>query len=320
MAQLRKLLLAVVIVLVVFFISLVVFIRLQGKDFIERQAGAILHRPVTIDQAQFVFPMGVDLTDLNIEGLLFAPEARVRFNLFALLGGGFRLAEVKLEAPVLTLHQTGDHQILWSGNEKINAPAEPQTKAKPAASTHGVKAAIDQLIVTNGTIDFPSHEDDDPFNVSLQKISLTASNIPLSGQSMDVGFMVEGTILDDRDFLAGSRFKGNGSLNWQKRNMDADFTAVNAQGNVDVKAHLSSQNNDMTVQGHLKTAQATLDNTAQKTGLNDNFWTAAVGKAGMALDMNFSFPMKMDRWELRNIDFSGNLSASKSGENSISGK
>jgi uncharacterized protein involved in outer membrane biogenesis len=311
MALLRKALLSVVILLFVFFISLVVFIRFQGKNFIERQAGAILQRLVTIDQADFIFPMGVHLTDLSIEGLLFAPEAQVRCDLFALLGGRIRLAEVKLEAPVLTLHRTGGHQILWSGHDEPNVPTGSQTNVKPAASTHGIQAAIDKLTVTDGKIDFPSHEDEDSFNVSLQKIVLIASNVPLSGQSMDVGFMVQGTILDGRDVLSGSPFNGNGTLNWPKRNMDADLTVVNLQGNMDVKAHLSSQNNDMIVQGHLKTAQAAPDNAAQKTGLNDNLLTAAVQKAGMTIEMNFSFPMKMDRWELRNIDFSGNLIASK---------
>jgi hypothetical protein len=318
MALLKKIFFIVLIVTMVFFISLIVFIRLQGKNFIERQAGAILQRPILIDQAQFIFPMGVHLTNLNIEGLLFAPAAQVSCDLLAFLGGRFRLAEVKLEDPVLTLHQTGDHQILWFGHNEANVPVGSQIKVKPAASTHGIQAAIDKLIVTNGTIDFPNHEIGDSFNVSLQKIALRALNVPLSGQSMDVGFYMEGTILDSRDFLAGSRFKGNGTLNWQKRNMDADFTAVNAQGKMDVTAHLSSQNNDMLVRGHLNVAKAAPNSAAQETGFNDNFLTAAVQNAGMAIDMNFSFPMKMDRWELRNIDFSGSLSASSEGN--ISGK
>ena len=87
MTLLRKALLAVVILLFVFFISLFVFIRFHGKNFIEQQAGGILKRKVTIEQAGYVFPVGLHLSNLNIEGLLFASDAEIRCDFFASGGG-----------------------------------------------------------------------------------------------------------------------------------------------------------------------------------------------------------------------------------------
>jgi len=296
-----------------FFISLAVFIRFQGKNFIETQASAILHRPVTIGQAQFVFPSGVCLTDLNIEGLVFAPKAQVLCELVAFPGGNFRLAEVKLEAPVLTLHRGGDRQILWSKHGEAKSQVEPKRRNVTAAQ-HGIKAIIQKLIVIDGQVHFPSHEDQDSSDVSFQKVALTALNVPLSGQNVNVGFSMAGTIVDSENFLAGGHFKGKGILNWPKRDLDADFSVAKLQGNMDVEVHLASRNNDMMVTGHMKTGESPQNDRQQEANSNGGILMAAVQKAGMAIEMNFSFPMKMDRWEMRDVDFSGNLSASNDGK------
>lgn len=310
MKLLKKLLLAVVILCILFFISVFVLVRFQGKALFEQRASVVFQRPVTIEQVQFVVPSGLELTDLNIEGLLFAPKAQVSWDWMSILKT-LSLSEVKLNAPVLTLHRGHDNRILWS--EKQGHPQQSPSQEEQKSNTTGLTttAVVQKLVVTGGKILFPSHEETDALDVSLQNVDLTASNVPLSGQAADVSFVIAANVVDGEHFLAESRLKGQGSLNWQERNMDADFVLEKLKGGMDVQVHMESLHNDMKVSGHVKTKPPAHDQTIDAQEPED-FLMAAMGKAGMTVEMNFSFPMKMDQWELRNLDFSGNLSAPQS--------
>lgn len=319
MAQLRKLFWAFVIVLVVFFITCFIVIRFNGKSLIESRASAILKRPVTVGEASFIFPNGVHLKDLNVEGLLFAPDAQARFSLTAFLDKNFELDEVRLDGPVLTLHRTKDNQIVWGGHHEAEDVPAKSADAAPSAGETGIKTAIRSLNVFKGQIHFPGHEDEGAPSVSVHNVQLSAKNVPLSGQPADTSFDCTGKIAGDGLPLAGDEVKGNGIINWPLRNMDADFSFLNPDGKADLEVKLNSRNNEMMVKGHLKTATV-FDSKKQNGSSGENILLEALDQSKMALDMEFSFPTRMDRWELRNIEFSGNLNASIGGENSISGK
>ena len=315
MKRFTKIILVALCLVLVFFISLIFFVRSQGKAFIEKQASLMFQRPVTVDGVRFVFPMSVHLTDLNVQGLLFVPDAQVRCSPTEFFSGNFQLAEVSLDAPVLTLHRSRDNQIIWAEHYEADTK---QTGFVPTGSVPinggAIKAVIGRLKVADGQIYFPRHEDQGSFDVSVHDIALTAWNVPLSGQSVDVNFDFAGKIIADQLPLAGDLLKSKGTINWPKRNMDATVFFVNPQGNTDFEVSLNSRNNDMMVRGHLKTKSTAIKAGNQGDRPMENALLNAVQKTGMTLDLDFSFPMKMDQWELRNIDFSGNLSAPNGGK------
>ncbi len=320
MAQLKKLLLAVVIVCVVFFISCAVLIRLKGKELIEGRASAMLDRPVTIAKASFIFPIGVHLTDLNIEGLLFAPVAEVRCSLMAFLGRNFELSEVLMDGPILTLHRGADNQIIWDAHKEAeHVPAESSAAKPMAANGAKLNTVIRSLNVYNGQIHFPGHEANYAWNVSVHNVHLTARNVPLSGQPADTAFDCQGELAGEDFPLAGDTVKGHGLINWPLRNMEASFIFENIKGETDLEVELASKDNAMMVQGHLKTNKM-FDAGKKDASSGDNLFMDALNKSNMAIDMDFSFPTRMDRWELSNIEFSGNLNASIGGKDTVSGK
>lgn len=309
MTMIRKIISIVFFVLLLFFCIAFIWVAYNGKAFIESRAGDLFRRPVTVEEVEFVLPLGVRIRDLNVSGLLFSPEAFVQFGWNALLSGAVELREVALTKPVLTLHRSIDNRILWTPDETaLNAaPADlPESDAKS-----GIKAVIRLLTVDGGKVLFPSHDDQKALDLFIQDVQLTAKNVPLSGQSQDAAFELKGKLIGDDIPFSGNTVKADGTVNWPARNMDALVSVINDQNKSDLEVRLTSRNNDMMVEGHVKSAQAFQSGHPQDASVG-NVLLDAVNASGMGFEMEFSFPTKMDRWELRNIEFSGNLNAFKS--------
>jgi hypothetical protein len=308
MARFIKFLAVAVLILALFFVSLVVWCRWYGKSVIERRASVVLNRPVSVEQVEVAFPWALRLTGLNIEGLLWADQAEIKGGLWS-PAGALRLSRVELTRPVLTIHRSPDNQIIWSEDKGGSAVA-----GTGRSDSRPMNAVIDMLLVTDGQIHFPSHasQDDEP-DLSLSGVRLLAKNVPLSGQPLDVGFEFWGKMEGDVPF-AGDGLKGAGWINWPGRNMDATFGVVNPQGKVDLEVNLSSRNNAMTARGHIKTRRMSLKTGEKEDNAVEDVVLDAIRSAGLELNLDFSLSTKMDQWELRNIEFSGNLNASDEGK------
>ena len=76
----------------------------------------------------------------------------------------------------------------------------------------------------------------------------------------------------------------------------------------------------MTVHGRMKSQPLTQQDNGSNGETASDAITAFLQKSALAMDMDFTFVTQMDRLELRNIDFSGNLSAPKEGDIGTSGK
>ena len=306
MAFIRKILFAGLILAIVFFISLFLVIRFQGKAFILKKAQAVFNRPVSVDEVNYVFPAGIQLENLNIQGLLFAESARIDAGPGLLRDGEITLDQVTLKEAVLTLHMDKDNHIHWK-----EEPVSGTVAALAANAAHHQKAVIRDLSVIQGKIIFPGHEQASAVEVYLTDITIAAQNVPLTGQPADTLFNISGRFLDGQPQTAGNAFKAAGSFNWSKRNLLADATVDGWRDQFDVDLKAASVNNDMTVQGHMKSRKEAADKAGDNGNDSTDLLKNLMKNSSLAVDMNFAFAMKMDRWELRNVDFSGNLSASK---------
>jgi len=270
----------------------------------------MLRRPVTVEKVEFAFPGVLRLTGLNIEGLLWAESAEITGSPLTFWGNKLSLSRVALKESVLTLHRTSDRRIVWAEHYD-----EPAALPAPGPQQHSIQAVIDELTVRNGAIHFPGHDSEDgAFEFSLGAVDLTARHVPLSGQAIDVGFDFWGRIEGDGIPFAGDGLKGSGWINWPARNMNATFGVVNPQGKIDLEVNMNSKNNDLMVRGHLKTRRMALKSGEQADNAMEHLLLDSIQAAGMEINLDFSFPAKMDRWELRNIEFSGNLNASDEGK------
>jgi len=307
MGRFKKFLTVDILLVVVFFVSLILWVRMDGKAFVERRASLMLGRPVSVERVRIVFPGILRLDDLNVEGLLWADAVEVRGNPLSFWGREFHLGQVSLEKPILTLHRTKDQQIVWGPHALENAAGA----AVATPPGHHIQPVIDVLMVTNGQVFFPSHAgDDEALEFSLSRVEMTARNVPLSGQAADVGFNVLGRVEGTGIPLAQDSVKGSGWINWPQRNMDATFDVVNQQGKIDIELNLNAKNNDMMVRGRVKTRRMNLKSGEPSERSMEHLLLDAIQSAGLEVNLEFSLQTKMDRWELKNIDFSGNLNAS----------
>lgn len=309
MTIIKKLISLVFLVLLLFFSIAFIWVAYNGKTFIESRAGVLFRRPVTVEEVGFVLPLGVRITNLNVSGLLLSPEALIHFGWNALLGGAVELREVALTKPVLTLHRAIDNRILWMPDETVQ-DAAPEVSPN-TADKNGFKAVVRLLTVDGGKIILSGHDDQKALDLFIEDVQLTAKNVPLSGQSQDATFDLKGKFIGEDIPFSGKTVKAGGTVNWPARNMDAKVLVMNDQNNSDLEVRLTSRNNDMMVEGRVKSAKAFQTGHPEDASFG-NVLLGAVNASGMGLEMNFSFPTKMDRWELRNIEFSGNLNAFKS--------
>lgn len=293
-----------ILCLVLFFLIVALWVQKNGKSFIKSKAAQIFKVPVTVENVDFIFPVGMRLTGLDIPGLLFAPQADIQLGVIALFNGSLELNDVRLTGPVVTIHHGLDQ----------HAPIETAGQ-KPGVVLTGdrqdvrAKVLIHRLSLHEGRFHFPGRDHDDPIDVYLKDVRLTARDVPLSGQDLDSAFDLSATIMGDGLPVSGDGITARGTVNWPRRDMDADVSMTGPDGNTDIEAKLNSRNNDLKVQGHMKTAQI-LKAPQKDQGTVADALLGAVDASGMGLDMQFSFATHMDRWELRNIDFSGNLSPS----------
>lgn len=306
----KNLLYLAVIVVLLFFIIAFIWVRANGKTLIESRASAIFRAPVTVVEVTFAFPLGVHLTDLNISGLLFSTETNVQFSPASLLTGSVELKSAELISPVLTLHLSKDNGIHWVPSE---VPGLQGTSAVSSLSKREDKALIRSLSVSDGKVLFPGHGDEGSIDVFILNVGLNAKNVPLCGQPMDTTFELKGTLSGGDVPFSGQLVSAGGMVNWPARNMDAMVSVMNDQNNADLEVRLTSRNNDMIVDGRVKSAKA-FQTGHPKDASVGNVLLDAVSASGMGLDLEFSFPTKMDKWELRNIEFSGNLGPSSQTE------
>ncbi|MBL8013611.1 MAG: hypothetical protein JNN05_07155 [Candidatus Omnitrophica bacterium] len=302
MALWRKIFGFIVVCALLFFVSLVVFLKFQGKALMERKLGSLFHGSVTVGAVGYEFPFGINTTDLNVDGLLFSPDAHVRgdLNLFSVNRWGIK--EVELDEAVLTLHPDPQGVLDWHPNSSSGAKPDAQVRSVPALPSGVIK----KLVVTRGRIGFPSHNADEAMRVSLTDVELTAFNISLGSGDSRVPFTMIGRILDGEAFSGPNQFQATGWVNWQKRDLLASAHVAELRGNMDVSLQARSQSNQLTVTGNIKAKPSeNSPGSEAKDALSVIFQ-----QAQMAVDLTFSFNTLLDHWELRNIDFSGNLSPS----------
>lgn len=282
-------------------------IRLQGKAIILNKLQQVFNRPVTVDDVRYVFPFGIRLNQLNIEGILFAPQVHLSFSSSLFDFKNVQLSYVLLDDAVVTVHRQEDahaSQINLSNAQ----PSQADDTVLSKASAVGLR--IETIAINNGSIVFPSHQSSNPMFFTLKEVNLKAHNIYFSTDAPDVSFELTARILDGDHFSGPNQLKGQGWFNWPKRNMSAKATVSQWRGNADVDLQIDSQNNQMLLKGHLKSQPAAVEDASLRAESANDIVANLFPSASMALDMNFSLQTQMDKWELRNIEFSGNVGTS----------
>ena len=323
----RKIFLGVVVLLVGSWAGAYLYVEQNGKRLVVEKMTRVFRRPVAAGEVVFAFPLGIEIKNFEAEGLLWVQELGAQLGWKTLFREGFTLSSVKLVNPVLILHRNRQGQIIfWEPPAEGAAPAPTAASSNSASSTQAVsgasgvppkffgeefKVVIDHLSVVNGRMNFPDHFSANPREVALIDIALEARDVPLALYSINTRFTLSGVLAGDHLPFLGDHLEARGWLNWQARNMDAHFQAADDESRLVFAADLKSVHNELKVQGNVRlNDQIGASKKASRSPENlEELILGMLEATGQRMDLRFSFPTKMDEWNVaqEDIEFSGDF-------------
>lgn len=163
-----------VIILVILVNAAYLFLILKGNAIITKQLEALTHRKVSLGYFNVIFPLKLEIYNLNIEGLLKAEKVFISPSILYLLTGNIALNNVRIIRPQITYERISPEM---SGLSIQAASAETDIAAKPsvrAKKNRGSTFILRRLSIKDGKIDFADRL------VSSEGISITAKDIAFS--------------------------------------------------------------------------------------------------------------------------------------------
>lgn len=292
-------------------LALFLFIETNGKPFLEQKMSVSLGRPVTMAQARFVFPVGLRLDDLTVEGVLKAQEARVYLSFPVFFGRTFYISHVVLKEPQVLVRKTAvAADAVDTGPETADSAS-----AKPAPAAGAWEVLVDELDIHNGRLNFQDTSHEKAFVMEMTELEIKARSVAYPLRSLNTSFNIAGIVSGEEIPFSGSRAEADGWVNWKDRNMDARLVVKEPSGTIGLSADLKAKSNDLVITGN-----ASIDNLAAKPARSEDdsytmesFFLDALQSGGIKLDAAFSIATKLDDLEVSSIAFSGNVGGGQPG-------
>ena len=307
-------------VFLLIFVS-VYFLR-NGRQIAARQLTKIFKRPVALESVGYVFPRTIILNGLEVEGLLWVEQARIKPALSNFWRKVIVLSDVTLKQPFLILHRLKEGKIVfWEQPEQLNLSepsADASSPAKPSASTatgpnflKALNVIVKRLHVQNGNLFFPDHYSANPVELAVSNIQLDAKNVPLTLFSMKTEFAMFGTIVAGHLPFLGDQIGARGWLNWEKRDMDARITIEDSKSKLSFWSDINARDNDCLVKGNIRLNDQASARQEPRPQIEtpDDLVMGILETTGMGVDLDFDFQTRLDSWQLSQSDihFKGNL-------------
>jgi len=306
-----------------------IFFRLHGKELCEQKLSRALKRDVTITQVRFVFPLGLRLDEVTVQGVLKAKELRAYLGLASFVGKEIVLSHLTINEPLFALIKRQGSALsicdIGAANQPVEATAalaiplshKFDNSSSTGPSKKGGRAfLIEDMTVSRGRVDFFDFSKEEPFQATLDQIEAKASAIPYPLRSMDTKFHLTAFLKGAKIPFAGGRLETKGWVNILEHNMKGTLEIAEGSGRVQLSADVEAVNNDMTIQGrvdlsHLRTSPQEDTNTTSKSV--DELILGALTNSGISLTANFNIKTKLDDIQLNTISFGGEVGTQKEG-------
>src|SRR3989338_1955579 len=264
-------------------LALYLFVETNGKPFLEQKMTASLGRQVTTSQVRFVFPVGLRLDDLAIDGVLKVKEARVYLSFPVIFRRTFFISHIVLKEPEVMIHKVPPEAapaVAGSGSA-ASVPA-----AKFPTATGNLEFLLNELDIHNGTLNYQDTSREKLFVMEIKNLELKARSIAYPLRSVNTSFNISGIVVGEAIPFSGSRAEADGWVNWKDRNMDAQIVVKEPSGTIGLSADLKAQNNDLTIVGNANIDNLTVK-PAKKEGdayTVESFFLDALQSSGIKLD------------------------------------
>jgi len=303
------------ILLVIAVVGLYVFVTRNGEEIARQRLSALLRRPVTVGQVRFIFPFGVRLDDLSVEGAFAVKTVRVQLELPVYYDRQAVISKMRLSEPVFFVQRLPDSRISWGGPdasppEKAGAGGQDVERSETdpeQRSRYGV--LVQYFEVENGRVEFTDRRAGEGAGFQVTALSLKASAVSYPVKPVTSKFELNGELQSATIPFAGSKIDAQGQLNLGAKDMDVKVKVIDPDGRVSLTANLKSVNNDMAVDGKASFHKIGKKQGEQETsGLRSaEMVIGALQAAGLSADVNFSFKTKMDDFRIESLGLYGDV-------------
>ena len=338
MKTLKKIILIVGLLAVIFFVTITVYLRFYARALLEQALCDQLNKNVQVGALFYQFPFGIHAYHVKIEDMAHLKEVVVQLSPSSIWMNQIRISSVKVIAPSVTIRpqkslaaeepkdvpseQPGDQVRVTSptnnqlsGGEEIEQSSSvgvdaQKTWAQESGEVSSVEVVVKQFLVRNGRFEYSNENLKKAFSFKLEGVDVRAGEIifPFSSQGQ-TEFRLSATLDKGDHPLTGSQVKGMGWVNWARKDMEAQIDVVDVDGRGGLSASAISKNNDMKVKGELNIGNVFSDEKKEdpSTSSVKNLVFGALSSLGIEMGAKFSFETKMDDFRIQNISFAGSV-------------
>ncbi len=314
MKILKNILAGLLIIIVLFLVSGVVFVRLRGKLLLEEGLSRSVKQPVKIGQVSYLPPLGVKIRNLKINGAKALKLVTVQFEPKQFLSGRVEISKLILINPIVEIVRKKDRRLSVAGvplnikvegeNKKNNYYTEAEQRVKKGSQS-SVGLFIKELKVYQGRLTFNDRSVNGEEEFVLNDVDLKLKKIRFPFDSIKTMLDIKADIEMCAGPFAGSKIKGDGWVNWYRRDLDATLKIMNQNGDVGITADLKSIDNDLEIDG-----TAFVSYIGPEPGKRPTLARVIVGAlkaTGLEIESDFAFKTKLDDLQLKSLAFAGKV-------------
>ena len=304
-----------------------VFVKVSGKQFVEQRLSEIFRREVQTADVRFIFPLGLRLDRLDIQGFFRAKEIRLQMRFPIVLGKQIFIAGMRIEEPFMVMQRTKTSQLII---QESAVGISPSSSAAPAAedvqrmaaqgspepSGETLSLVIDDIQIHNGQLQFIDYSKEKPLDLTLERIQLKAQPLAYPMRSLNTKFNFSAFMASEDIPFSGSHVRSQGWINWWERNLDGVVEILEPNGMVGLSADLKAQHNDLLVKGkiNMNYLGKKANNADKQDSFSvEDFIVKALKESSLEINANFAVRTQLDNFELSSISFSGSIGSPENG-------
>lgn len=326
MKIIRRCLIWVFVIAIFILIVLKIAIETRGKDLLAQGLSKATGQQVAIKSISMALPLRFQIDGFTVNGIEPAKEVYCAVSWAAFFHQNFQITRLEFIEPNIKLIKDADGKVTVNGLLIEKKNISPSVKVETPHENHDeetVKVSlpkkqswvfIKELVIDKGrfyyaNMDKPAEKN----SLGLRKgvisdLNGTIEDIIFPLEPVNTSFAFVGKLKMDNTMLTEHTIQGHGSMDIISRNMKAQIKVLDSAGKTSLKADLVSNDNDMDVVGQIQLS----DFQILPSSPDEEDKTTAFGpfnSVGMDIGARFSFQTKMDEFQLRNVAFSGTVSA-----------
>jgi hypothetical protein len=324
MKSLKRFLLWVTVLTILFFITASAYVTIYGKSLVERALNEALKRNVILGSASYHFPLGLQVYNVwiarSVEGGEFLKIKKVvaQVSLKAIYHKRLAFDWVVLVDPLLIMEQTKPSESKTDGQARrgvvvpsIQPAVAVEDKAPAADRKHNNGGlTIERLMVKRGRVHYVNRLTEKGVSFNLEDVQLKTGRLVFPVEPNQCKFHLSARLIKEGNPLSGSHVKSSGWIDAVKKDMEAAVEVIEEDGAVGMTANAVSRSNEMDVSGEIKLKnflQGLKDKSSSESSTVNDLILNALTSAGVEIGAKFSFKTNMDNFQLRQVSFSGTM-------------